>query len=67
MNLFEIETGRSYKCDRPDGQYFGTVKEKQDGQIGVVLGNKVGTDTHPNEPVDSRGLTWLKPDNIHPL
>jgi hypothetical protein len=43
MNLFEIEIGRSYKCDRKDGQYFGTVKEKRDGCIGVELGNKVGT------------------------
>jgi hypothetical protein len=51
MNLFEIEIGRSYKCDRYDGQYFGTVKEKRDGQIGLVVGDNVGT------PVGSRGPT----------
>jgi hypothetical protein len=27
MKLFEIEIGRSYKCDRKDGQYVATVKE----------------------------------------
>jgi hypothetical protein len=25
MNLFEIEIGRKYKCDRNGGQYFATV------------------------------------------
>jgi hypothetical protein len=67
MKLFEIEIGRSYKCDRKDGQYVATVKEKQDGRIGVAPGNKVGIDSDPNHPVDSRGLIWLKPENIHPL
>lgn len=38
MNLFEIEIGRKYKCDRQNGQYFATVKEKRDGRIGVVSG-----------------------------
>jgi hypothetical protein len=37
MKLFEIEIGRSYKCDRVDGQYFAAVKEKRDGSIGVAL------------------------------
>jgi hypothetical protein len=50
LNLFEIEIGRSYKCDRHDGQYFGTVKEKRDGQIGVALGSKVGTESDPGDP-----------------
>jgi hypothetical protein len=31
MNLFEIEIGRRYKYHHRDGQYFATVKEKQDG------------------------------------
>jgi hypothetical protein len=64
MKLFEIEIGRRYKCDQKDGQYFGTVKEKQDGRIGVALGNKVGTD---NDPDVLRGLIWLRPENIHPV
>jgi hypothetical protein len=42
MKLFEIEIGRSYKCDQTDGQYVATVKEKQDGRIGVALRNEVG-------------------------
>jgi hypothetical protein len=67
MNLFEIEIGRSYKCDDKDGQYFGTVKEKQDGQIGVVLGSKVGDESDPADPVATRELTWLAPEHIHPL
>jgi hypothetical protein len=67
MKLFEIEIGRSYKCDRKDGQYVATVKEKQDGRIGVALRNEVEIDSGPGEPVDSRGLIWLKPENIHPL
>ena len=33
MKLFEIEIGRSYKCDRKDGQCVATVKEKQDGSM----------------------------------
>jgi hypothetical protein len=52
MNLFEIEIRRKYKCDRYDGQYFGTIKEKRDGQIGVVMGDKVGT---PGDPGDRLG------------
>jgi hypothetical protein len=65
MKLFEIEIGRRYKCDQKDGQYFATVKEKRDGRIGVVLGDKVGADSDPGEPLE--GLIWLKPENIHPL
>jgi hypothetical protein len=30
MKLFEIEIGRSYKCDRKDGQHVATVRENQD-------------------------------------
>ena len=41
MKLFEIEIGRSYKCDRKDGQCVATVKEKQDGSIGVALRDEV--------------------------
>ena len=66
MNLFEIEIGRSYRCDGKDGQYVATVKEKQDGRIGVTPRNEVGTGD-PSEPVDSRGLVWLSPEDIHPL
>jgi hypothetical protein len=65
MNLFEIEIGRSYKCDRPDGQYFRTVKEKQDGQIGVVLG-KVGTENDPGDPVPHRSLLGSRPSMFIP-
>jgi hypothetical protein len=67
MNLFEIEIGRSYKCDREDGQHLATVKHKQDGQIGVALHNEVGSASDPVQVTDSRGLIWLKPDDIHPL
>lgn len=67
MKLFEIEIGRSYKCDRKDGQCVATVKEKQDGSIGVALRDEVGIGGDPSEPVNSRGLIWLKPENIHPL
>jgi hypothetical protein len=65
MNLFEIEIGRRYKCDQKDGQYFATVKEKQDGTIGVVLGEKVGAAGDPGDPID--GLIWLRPKDIHPV
>jgi hypothetical protein len=65
MKLFEIEIGRNYKYDRKDGPYFVTVKEKQDGRIGVALGNKVGPDSDPDVP--TRGLIWLRPEDIHPL
>jgi hypothetical protein len=67
MKLFEIEIGRSYKCHWKDGQYLATVKEKQEGRIGVALGNKVVSGSDPAEPVDSRGLIWLEPKDIHPL
>jgi hypothetical protein len=67
MKLFEIEIGRSYKCDRKDGQYVAVVKEKQDGRIGVVLRNEVEIGSDPSEPVDSRGLIWLMPKDIHPV
>jgi hypothetical protein len=50
MKLFEIEIGRNYKCDRFGNQYFGIVKEKRDGQIGVVLGNRVGADDLAERP-----------------
>ena len=64
MNLFEIEIGRRYKCDQKDGQYFVTVKEKQDGRIGVVLGEKVGA---AGDSLDrsEQGLIWLMPKDIH--
>jgi hypothetical protein len=67
MKLFEIEIGRSYKCDRKDGQYVATVKEKQDGRIGVALRNQVEIGSDPSELSDSTGLIWLRPENIHPL
>jgi hypothetical protein len=67
MKVFEIEIGRSYKCDRKDGQYVATVKEKQDGRIGVALRNELEIGSDPGELADSRGLIWLKPENIHPL
>jgi hypothetical protein len=67
MKLFEIEIGRSYRCERKDGRYVATVKEKQDGRIGVAVGNKVGIGSDPTEPVDSRGLIWVEPKDIHPL
>jgi hypothetical protein len=66
MKLFEIEIGRTYKCDRFGNQYFGIVKEKRDGRIGVVLGNKVGTDDLAERP-SIRELLWLGPEDIHPL
>jgi hypothetical protein len=70
MNLFEIEIGRKYKCDRRDGQYFATVKEKRDGSIGVVLGDKVGMGGDPGDPIDRLGtleLVWVEPKCIHPM
>jgi hypothetical protein len=66
MKLFEIEIGRTYKCDCRDGQYFGTVKQKQDGQIGVSLGNKVGS-AAPVDPIGRPELVWLAPNRVHPL
>jgi hypothetical protein len=65
MNLFEIEIGRRYKCDQKDGQYFVTVKEKKDGIIGVVLGEKVGAAGVSVE--GPQGLIWLRPKDIHPV
>jgi hypothetical protein len=65
MNLFEIEIRRKYKCDLRHGQCFGTVKAKQDGRIGVVLGEKVGAAGDPGDPID--GLIWLRPKDIHPV
>jgi hypothetical protein len=67
MNLFEIEIRRNYKCDRKGGQYVGTVKEKQDGRIGVAQHSEVESGSDPGQVTDSRGLIWLKPENIHPL
>jgi hypothetical protein len=66
MKLFEIEIGRSYKCDRVDGQHFGAVKEKRYGSIGVALGNKVGTAT-PIDPLGRPEIVWLAPEHVHPL
>jgi hypothetical protein len=67
VNLFHIVIGRSYKCELYEGEYFGTVKEKRDGQIGVVLGEKIGSDGHPAAPLDPRYLVWLAPEHVHPL
>jgi hypothetical protein len=69
MNLFEIEIGRRYKYHHRDGQYFVTVKEKQDGTIGVVLGEKVGTAADGGDSADrlEHGLIWLRPKDIHPV
>jgi hypothetical protein len=66
MKLFEIEIGRRYKFDRVDGQYFGTVKEKRDGSIGVEMGSKVGT-AAPVDPLGRPEIVWLAPDHVHPL
>jgi hypothetical protein len=66
MKPFEIEIGRRYKCDRYDGQYFATVKDKRDGRIGVVMGNKVGT-ADLADLLTSQELIWLEPRHIHPL
>ena len=60
MKLFEIEIGRSYKCDRKGGQYVATVKEKQDGRIGVALHNVAESVSDP------RGLIWLKTGEYSP-
>jgi hypothetical protein len=38
MKLFEIEIGRSYKCDLQEGEYLGIVKGKRDGSIGGRIG-----------------------------
>ena len=67
MKLFEIEIGRNYKCDRKGGQYVATVKEKQDGGIGVAQYSEVESGSDLGQVTDSRGLIWLKPENIHPL
>ena len=67
MKLFEIEIGRNYKCDRKDGQYVPTVKEKQHGRIGVAQHSDVESGSDAGQVTDSRGLIWLKPENIHPL
>jgi hypothetical protein len=66
MNLFEIEIGRRYKCDLHGVQYFGTVKEKRDGSIGVALGTKVGT-AAPVDPLGRPEIVWLAPEHVHPL
>jgi hypothetical protein len=58
MKLFEIEIGRSYKCDRFGKQHHCIVKEKRDGRIGVVLGT---------EQPGIRELLWVEPQDIHPL
>jgi hypothetical protein len=42
------------------------LKQKQDGQIGVALGNKVGTAT-PVDPMGRPELVWLAPERVHPL
>jgi hypothetical protein len=66
VKLFEIEIGRSYRCDLYEGQYFGTVKERRDGHIGVMLGSKVGT----ADEVDAlalQELVWQAPEHVHPL
>jgi hypothetical protein len=67
MKLFEIEIGRSYKCELREGEYFGTVKEKRDGQIGVVLGEKIGSDADPAARWGTQALVWLAPEHVHPL
>ena len=69
MNLFEIEIGRKYKCDCQDGQYFATVKEKRDGVIGVVLGDKVGKIDDPGDldQPDTLDLVWIEPKCVHPI
>ena len=67
MKLFEIEIGRNYQCDRKGGQYVATVKEKQDGRIGVAQHSEVESGSGPGQVTDSPGLIWLKPENIHPL
>jgi hypothetical protein len=66
MKLFEIEIGRNYKRDRKGGQYVATVKEKQDGRIGVAQHSEVESGSGPGQVTDSRGLIWLKPENTHP-
>jgi len=65
MNLFEIEIGRRYKYHHRNGEYFVTVKEKQDGRIGVVL-EEVGA---AGDSLDrsEQGLIWLRPKDIHPV
>jgi hypothetical protein len=66
VKLFEIEIGRSYKCDLYEGQYLGTVKGKRDGHIGVVLGGKVGTPDQA-DTLCLEELVWLAPGHVHPL
>jgi hypothetical protein len=63
VKLFEIESGRRYKYLHRDVKYFVTVKQKQDGRIGVLLDEGAGDD-----PVDlPQALVWLMPKDIHPL
>jgi hypothetical protein len=65
MKLFEIEIGRRYKYHHRNGQYFVTVKEKQDGRIGVVLEEKAGAAVVSVE--SPQRLIWLMPKDIHPV
>jgi hypothetical protein len=70
MNYSDIEIGGKYKCTYRGDQYFAYVKEKKDGLIGVHLGDKVGEDGDPGDPIDRLGtldLVWVSPECIHPM
>ena len=48
-----------------DAQYFGHVKEIKNGEVRVLLGDKLNNDGDPGDPIDRLDKSvWLKPDNI---
>jgi hypothetical protein len=68
MDYSDIEIGQKYKCDYQGDQYFGSVREKKDGRIGVMLADRVGEDGDPGDPIDrlgTRGVVWVSPECIH--
>lgn len=66
MNISDIEVGTKYKCCYGDAKYFGHVKEIKNGEVRVLLGDKLNNDGDPGDPIDRLDKSvWLKPENIH--
>jgi hypothetical protein len=70
MELSDIEIGQKCRCERQDGQYLAIVKFKRGARIAVILGDKIGTDGDPDDPIDrlgTAGLVWVAVECIYPL
>lgn len=66
MIVLEFKIGKERLKEMSGAQYFGHVEEIKNGEIRVLLGDKLNNDGDPGDPIDRLDKSvWLKPEKIH--